>query len=46
MNALHGGRYIRFFWNMLVFMMGVLGSPKLYQKSAYLFEKSTRASVR
>jgi hypothetical protein len=29
-SALHGERYIRFFWNVLVFMMGVLGSPKLY----------------
>src|SRR2546421_10402407 len=29
-DALHGGRYTRFFWNVLVFMMGVLGSPKLY----------------
>jgi hypothetical protein len=29
-SALHGERYTRFFWNMLVFMMEVLGSPKLY----------------
>src|SRR3989454_9301135 len=29
-DALHRGRYTRFFWNVLVFMMGVLGSPKLY----------------
>src|SRR5712691_10481993 len=29
-SALHGERYTRFFWNVLVFMMGVLGSPKLY----------------
>jgi hypothetical protein len=27
---LHEERYTRFFWNVLVFMMGVLGSPKLY----------------
>jgi hypothetical protein len=31
-SALHGERYTRFFWNVLVFMMGVLGSPKLYQQ--------------
>jgi hypothetical protein len=30
MSALHAERYNRFFWNVLVFMMGVLGSPKLY----------------
>jgi hypothetical protein len=29
-SALHGERYTRFFWNVLVFMMGVLGSPKFY----------------
>src|SRR3989454_5240393 len=29
-DALHGGRYTRFFWNVPVFMMGVLGLPKLY----------------
>jgi hypothetical protein len=29
-SALHGERSTRFFWNVLVFMMGVLGSPKLY----------------
>src|SRR5713101_6479692 len=29
-SALHGERYTRFFWNVLVFVMGVLGSPKLY----------------
>src|SRR6266571_2524830 len=28
--VLHGERYTRFFWNVLVFMTGVLGSPKLY----------------
>src|SRR5437660_11069658 len=32
-SALHGERYTRFFWNVLVFMMGVLGSPKLYYPS-------------
>jgi hypothetical protein len=29
-SVLHGERYTRFFWNVLVFMMGVVGSPKLY----------------
>jgi hypothetical protein len=29
-SALPGERDTRFFWNVLVFMMGVLGSPKLY----------------
>src|SRR4029450_3440364 len=29
-SALHGERYTRFVWNVLVFMMGGLGSPKLY----------------
>jgi hypothetical protein len=33
-SALHGERYTRFFWNVLVFMMGVLGSPKLYDKES------------
>jgi hypothetical protein len=34
-SALHGERYTRFFWNVLVFMMGVLGSPKFYFSSAH-----------
>jgi len=29
-RAWHGERYTRFFWHVLVFMMGVLGSSKLY----------------
>src|SRR6266566_8569578 len=32
-DALHRGRYTRFFWNVLVFMMGVLGSSKLYYRA-------------
>jgi hypothetical protein len=34
-SALHGERYTRFFWNVLVFMMGVLGSPKLYHVTSH-----------
>src|SRR5919202_3111662 len=29
-SALHGERYTRFFWNVLGFMLGVLGSTNLY----------------